>query len=67
MFAIRLALLVSLLYSYRIVALEGPGICPHGGHQTIGSDQGGGTDPDGATHRAAGVNGDKGLGVDPNG
>lgn len=67
MFAIRLALLVSLLL-FRVIALEGSGLCPHGGmgHSSISSDQGGATDPDGL-RRTSAVSGDKGLGVDPNG
>ncbi|MBV8545841.1 MAG: hypothetical protein JO093_22805 [Acidobacteria bacterium] len=32
MFAIRFALLLSFLYGYHVIAFEGPGMCPHGGH-----------------------------------
>ncbi|HEX3577620.1 MAG TPA: hypothetical protein VHY33_03575 [Thermoanaerobaculia bacterium] len=66
MFAIRLALLLSVLYGYHVIAFEGPGICPHGGHgMSTTSDQGGGTDPDGRTHAAS--TGDAGVRIDPEG
>ncbi|MGA8807104.1 MAG: hypothetical protein WB973_04440 [Thermoanaerobaculia bacterium] len=61
MFAIRFALLISFLYGYHVIALEGPGICPHGGHGSSAlSDQGPGLDPDGATP-------DAGPRIDPEG
>jgi hypothetical protein len=50
MFVTRFALVVSLLFSFTVVALEGPGMCPHGGgtHQTMSStDKGLGVDPNG--------------------
>jgi hypothetical protein len=51
MFAIRFALLISFLYGYSVIAFEGPGMCPHGGHgPSAMSDQGPATDPDGRTH-----------------
>jgi len=68
MFAIRFALFLSFLYGYHVIALEGPGICPHGGHgMTATSDQGGGLDPDGRTHASTGVTPDAGPRIDPEG
>jgi hypothetical protein len=69
MFAIRFALLVSFLYGYSVVALEGPGICPHGGHgSSATSDQGPGIDPDGRPHATdTGVTPDAGPRIDPEG
>jgi hypothetical protein len=69
MYAIRFALFISFLYGYHVIALEGPGICPHGGHgSSATSDQGGGLDPDGRTHAAdTGVTPDAGPRIDPEG
>ena len=69
MFAIRLALFLGFLYGYHVIAFEGPGICPHGGHgMSAASDQGGATDPDGRTHTAdTGVTPDAGPRIDPEG
>ena len=69
MFAIRFALLLGFLYGYHVIALEGPGICPHGGHDaTTMSDQGGATDPDGRTHATStGATTDAGIRIDPEG
>ena len=65
MFAIRFALLIGFLYGYHVIALEGPGICPHGGHgMSATSDQGPGTDPDGRTRA---VTPDAGPRIDPEG
>jgi hypothetical protein len=51
MFAIRFALLLALLYGRHVIAFEGPGICPHGGHDaTTMSDQGPTVDPNGNPH-----------------
>jgi hypothetical protein len=67
MYAIRFALFISFLYGYHVIALEGPGICPHGGHgSSVSSDQGPGTDPDGRTHGAS-VTPDAGVRIDPEG
>jgi hypothetical protein len=62
MFAIRLALFLGFLYGYHVIALEGPGMCPHGGHgATALSDQGPTVDPNG------GVTPDAGPRIDPEG
>ena len=68
MFTQRLAMVLSLLYAFKVIAFEGPIIDPNGGRgrATISSHQGSSTDPDGVV-RTSDVNGDKGLGVDPNG
>jgi hypothetical protein len=67
MFAIRFALFIGFLYGYHVIALEGPGMCPHGGHgSSVTSDQGGGLDPDGRIH-GAGVTPDAGPRIDPEG
>ena len=51
MFAIRFALLLGFLYGYHVIAFEGPGMCPHGGHDaTTMSDQGPTVDPNGHPH-----------------
>jgi hypothetical protein len=69
MFATRLAIIVSLLYTFTAI-YEGPIIDPNGGRPRLArhadSDQGPTVDPNGGVHTSA-VSGDKGLGVDPNG
>jgi hypothetical protein len=68
MFSLRLAVVLSLLYAFTVIASEGPIIDPNGvrGRATIGSHQGNGTAPDGRVHASV-CTGDKGLGCDPNG
>lgn len=70
MFATRLALIVSLLYTFTAIVHEGPIIDPNGGRPRLTrhatSDQGPTVDPNGGVRTSA-VSGDKGLGVDPNG
>jgi hypothetical protein len=67
MFAIRFALFLSFLYGYHVIALEGPGICPHGGHGSSAmSDQGPTVDPNGGKH-ASGVTPEAGVRIDPEG
>jgi hypothetical protein len=66
MFAIRFALFLSFLYGYHVIAFEGPGICPHGGHgMTATSDQGPTVDPNGGPHASATP--DAGVRIDPEG
>jgi hypothetical protein len=64
----RLALIISLLFTFTVVTQEGPGMCPHGGKSgtNASSDRGAGLDPNGGVHTSS-IAGDKGLGVDPNG
>jgi hypothetical protein len=65
MFAFRFALLLSFLYG-TVIALEGPGICPHGGHgSSATSDQGTSLDPDGRPQATS--TGDAGVRIDPEG
>jgi hypothetical protein len=53
MFAIRFALLLSFLYG-SVIAFEGPGMCPHGGHgPSAMSDEGPIIDPNGHPHTSA--------------
>jgi hypothetical protein len=66
MFAIRFALFLSFLYGYTVIAYEGPGNCPHGGHgASATSDQGTSLDPDGRPHATATT--DAGIRIDPEG
>jgi len=67
MFTLRLALLISLLFTFTALTDDGVGIDPHGGRVRATSDRGAGLDPNGGTTTASAVSGDKGLGVDPNG
>lgn len=70
MFAIRLAFIVSLLYTFTAIVREGPIIDPNGGRprltRHVTADQGPTVDPNGGVHTSA-VNGDKGILIDPNG
>ena len=68
MFAIRFALLLSFLYGH-VIAFEGPGICPHGGHgPSAMSDQGPTVDPNGHPHASATATApDAGVRIDPEG
>ena len=68
MHSLRLAVVLSLLYAFTVIAFEGPIIDPNGGRAraTIGSQQGNDTTPDGRVHASV-CSGDKGLGCDPNG
>lgn len=68
MFSLRLAMVLSLLYAFTVIAFEGPIIDPNGGRSrvTVGSHQGSGTSPDRRVHASV-CSGDKGLGCDPNG
>jgi hypothetical protein len=65
MFSVRLAVVISLLYAFTVIAFEGPIIDPNGGRgrATVGSHQG---NPGGRVHASV-CSGDKGLGCDPNG
>ncbi len=67
MHAIRFVLVIALLFSFQVAALEGPIIDPNGGKSlTVGSGRGPLIDPDGGQRRVT-SSGDRGAGLDPNG
>jgi hypothetical protein len=64
----RLILLLMLLSTFIVTARGGSGMDPNGGATTrLTSDQGGGTDPDGAPRGSLIIHSDGAGGADPNG
>jgi hypothetical protein len=63
----RLALLFAILYSFTVFAYDSSQINPDGGGVRLTSDQGPGTDPDGAPRRTVIIHSDGAGGSDPNG
>jgi len=68
MSSLRLAMVLSLLYAFTVIAFEGPIIDPNGGRSrvSVSPGQGSSTHRDGRVHASV-CSGDKGLGCDPNG